>query len=426
MGMKRFFTPNIQHLQEKGDVQALLSALTYKSDPIIRAEAAKALGAMKVESAVQPLTNALADEELDVRWEAAQSLSLIGQPALNALIQGLDNSDVRIAAICAKALGRIPGPQSPSSLLAAFEHADRYESGHLLGTDFIDARDYFRHTILSALAELHDISTIDFLIGQADGRWEDKYDPLYDEWTRDKVMEALARIGEAAIPKLISTIREHGKTQFQYSSPPPNGVSLGAEYGLNKCVEVLGHLAEKVSPDAKKTILAALCEILSSDDYSVHATKAWRILAYNADETCVAELIKGLCHEDDAIRSCAIAGILHIGKAALPQLQTALSQIPQDKKKLITHVIRRMEARAILRPKIVEGLRTGEIDFSGESPMIDDVKNYLCRQFPDMAEHVTTETRGLLGDLQTQGLVALHRSVIGTEVIWNGENSHPR
>ena len=70
-------------------MQPLINALKDE-DSYVRWSAAEALGNIKSDTAVQPLINALKDEDSDVRWRAAEALGNIKsdtavQPLINAL-----------------------------------------------------------------------------------------------------------------------------------------------------------------------------------------------------------------------------------------------------------------------------------------------------------------------------------------------------
>lgn len=47
--------PNIERLQERGNVEKLIAALEYERNPEVRADAARALGEMQADEAREPL-----------------------------------------------------------------------------------------------------------------------------------------------------------------------------------------------------------------------------------------------------------------------------------------------------------------------------------------------------------------------------------
>ncbi|MHA1578780.1 MAG: HEAT repeat domain-containing protein [Candidatus Freyarchaeota archaeon] len=95
---------DIKRMRKQGDVEGLINALTYKRKTKIRFDAARALGEMGDLRAVEPLMEAVKDENRDVRWAAARALGeLKDLRAVEPLIQALkdEGSDVRKAAIWA-------------------------------------------------------------------------------------------------------------------------------------------------------------------------------------------------------------------------------------------------------------------------------------------------------------------------------------
>ena len=73
--MSLFGPPNISTLKQRRDTQRLIKALNYNKDTWIRAEAAKALGELQAEDAIQPLSICLhGDIDEHVRTKAAWAL----------------------------------------------------------------------------------------------------------------------------------------------------------------------------------------------------------------------------------------------------------------------------------------------------------------------------------------------------------------
>jgi len=114
-----FGPPNIEKMKARRDVKALIQALGYKKDYMIRDAAAKSLGELGDPRAVQPLIAALRDESLLVRCTAAQALGWIGDPrAAGALITALDDSVIDVQEYAAEALVKIGSP-AVDALIAA-------------------------------------------------------------------------------------------------------------------------------------------------------------------------------------------------------------------------------------------------------------------------------------------------------------------
>ena len=101
--------PNIEKLKEKEDVEGLIKALKferYKDVDLIR-DAVEALGKTG-KPAVEPLIQALKDEDHGVRSSAAEALGMIGhKSAVEPLIQTLKDKHWYVRKASAVALGNI-------------------------------------------------------------------------------------------------------------------------------------------------------------------------------------------------------------------------------------------------------------------------------------------------------------------------------
>ena len=74
-----FFTPNIGAMKQKKDTVGLVKALHYPKIPTVRAEAARALGELHVESCKPELYACLDDEDEFVHAAAAEALNAMEQ-----------------------------------------------------------------------------------------------------------------------------------------------------------------------------------------------------------------------------------------------------------------------------------------------------------------------------------------------------------
>ena len=91
-------------------------------DPMVREEAARALGRVGSEEAVDALVHRLLDRGSAIRPDAALALGDIGDPrAIPALTQGLSDGSPEVQDACARALGDIGGRQAVRHLLRLLE-----------------------------------------------------------------------------------------------------------------------------------------------------------------------------------------------------------------------------------------------------------------------------------------------------------------
>ena len=72
--------PDTKDLEKNKDVPGLLTALVYQEDPIVRQDAASALGRIADARAVEPLIDTLKDSHDRVRQNAAVALGTIADP----------------------------------------------------------------------------------------------------------------------------------------------------------------------------------------------------------------------------------------------------------------------------------------------------------------------------------------------------------
>ena len=117
---------NVRRLQENHDVRGLVHALDHK-DPAIQYQAVEALGDLGDPAAVEPLAQALrGDEYSGVRWKAAEALAKIGTPAVDALIEALEDPDDDVRWKAAIALGEIGDPRAIAPLIRTLSDQDRF------------------------------------------------------------------------------------------------------------------------------------------------------------------------------------------------------------------------------------------------------------------------------------------------------------
>lgn len=96
--MPLFGPPNVDKMKARKDFKGLIKALGYEKDAVVRAEAAMALVEMR-EAAVEPLIGALKEEDPDVYQAAIGALVRIGKPAVEPLIAALKQHNLRKGAL---------------------------------------------------------------------------------------------------------------------------------------------------------------------------------------------------------------------------------------------------------------------------------------------------------------------------------------
>jgi len=121
--------PNIEELKANKDVEGLISALKDK-DPMVRGDAAEALGKIGDSRAVEPLIEVLNDI---VEFIAIESLRKIGEPAVEPLIKALKNKDTLIRSGAVRALGEIRDKRAIEPLTEALKYGDMFVRSAAVG-----------------------------------------------------------------------------------------------------------------------------------------------------------------------------------------------------------------------------------------------------------------------------------------------------
>ncbi len=165
--------PNIERLEQKQDVERLISALDHKNAEV-REDAARALGQIGDPRAVEPLIAALKDGDDGVRTGAAVALRAFNDTrAVEALINALNDEDEDVRAYAAASLGVTDDLRAVEPLIALLND----EKGSLLSKLYA----------ASSLGKIGDPRAVELLIAA-----------LKDEsWgMRSNAAEALGQIGD--------------------------------------------------------------------------------------------------------------------------------------------------------------------------------------------------------------------------------------
>ncbi len=148
---EKYFNPAGDGLAALGELslEPLLAALE-DDDPIVRRNAAYALGRMGHGRAVKPLIRLLDDEESRVRANATTALGRTGDgQGIEPLAAALKDTDSRVRACAATALGEIHDVRVVEPLAAALKDTDSR----------------VRASAAAALGEIHDVRVVEPLAG---------------------------------------------------------------------------------------------------------------------------------------------------------------------------------------------------------------------------------------------------------------------
>ena len=255
------FGTDTKKLREKRNVQGLIFALKHK-DPAVQYDAAEALGDLRDARAVGPLITALKNDELSgVRWKAAEALSKIGAPAVEALIGALQHHDDDVRWKAAIALGEIGDPRAVGPLIALLCDEDRFVKGraaHALGLIGEVAVDPLIHALQEgdgnlrwgaaiALGKIRDTRAVRPLIRAL----ADKYENV-----RAESATSLAGIGKPALAPLLEFLKiSGGSAQLEV-------VAALGELKDSDAIHPLIQMLENADDEERKAIADALDAIL--------------------------------------------------------------------------------------------------------------------------------------------------------------------
>ena len=243
------------------DVRGLIRLLNHR-DPDVQYEAAAALGDIGDSDAVEPLIAALKNNELSgVRWKAAEALSKIGAPAVDALIGALRHHDDDVRWKAAIALGEIGDPRAIEPLIALLCDEDRFVKGraaHALGLFGEAAVDpliralregdgNLRWGAAIALGKIRDTRAVEPLIRAL----ADKYENV-----RAESASSLAAIGKPALEPLLQFLKfSDGSARFEV-------VRTLGELKDSDAIQPLIQMLENADDEERNVIANALDAIL--------------------------------------------------------------------------------------------------------------------------------------------------------------------
>ncbi len=136
MGIKNILgleKPDIKKMERNKDIKGLMKALTFENDESIRRDAAFALGKISDsstdvisgsdtsagESTIKQLITSLNNESIDVRKNATGALIKIGEPAVEMIIDALEDENWRVRWHSAEILGELKDDRAVKPLIKA-------------------------------------------------------------------------------------------------------------------------------------------------------------------------------------------------------------------------------------------------------------------------------------------------------------------
>ncbi len=305
-------------------------AARLKSDQFsVRKAAVKAL-AKKGEPAINPLIDALDDKDYDIVIQAEQALAEIGKPAVKPLIKTLQNHKSAIVRFgSTKALGRIADKRAVTPLIGAFHdknHAVRAAArgalasmgGDIAGPQLIEAmsteypkrKDFRGQSNKKFLAQVYDFET-----------------------TRDNAMETLSHMKDKTTAKLL---RELLKTDYKMEA-----------------IEILGEIRD---PLAVEPLIALLMTEEGIGDYDFDISIALEQIGKPAVRPLIS-IVNGeveTLENQDIETYMKIATIETLGlikdKRAVPSLIDALKSDSEEVRNYADFALENYKVETYIRP----------------------------------------------------------------------------
>jgi HEAT repeat protein len=333
--MPLFGPPNINNLEKKRDVNALIRALGYVKDYGTRMSAAAALGRIKDRLAVEPLLAALNDEVAGVQKNAAIALGMIGDArAIKPLHEKLACENEIVSKPAGEGL-LLLGEQGIDELILALQD----ENYHVRWAASFSLKSCREQRIINplvvALSDEDGLVRNNAALALDDLGWKPlniESEAIYSVAKKD--WENCIKIGPPAVDALIAALKK--------GDPGPDSDVRGS------VADVLGKIGD---PKAVEPLMAALV-----DEYH-HYKKCQSIaaaLVKIGDPRAVAPLRTALNHSEKSgarnkARSGAIWNVSHFAKEALEGLAAQVSQTFFTDIKDANPEIRRQAAKAAFK-----------------------------------------------------------------------------
>ena len=275
----------MNHLRGSGHDDQFNAIMIDQFNVVARTKAAEVIE--KIGEAVEPLIEALKNENVYIRRRAAEVLIRMGEPAVKPLVQALEDKDsdrMRVA-IALDELGWKPrdDTEKASYLIAKKEWDElaklREPAVGLLIEALKDKDEDVRKHAATALGEIGDERALQQLIQALNNEWG----------VQSEVAKALGKIGEPAVEPLIQALEDRDEN-----------LRSGAAMAL-------GNIG-----DARAS--APLIEALKDENRDVRREAAFA-LGEVGDERAVEPLIQALKYEDKWIRKAAAMSLGQVGDA---------------------------------------------------------------------------------------------------------------
>jgi HEAT repeat protein len=300
-------------VEKEREIKKLINALKQDPNPRVRMQAAEALGEIRDPKSVDPLIQALRDENWEVRRNAKEALGKMGVPAVEPLIRALKDENKGVRGKAAEALGNIGDPRAVEPLIQTLKEDS-------------DPDGYVHICTIRALGKIGDRRAVEPIIQQFNERttlwWKSEWAEI-QKWTKTKRMRE--KIAEPMRHALETVIRRNVQVSVAYA--------LG-EIGDAKAVEPLIQKLGDPLQDIQKAAEEALAKIgkpavdplikTLKDANMLRRAGAARAIGHIRDERAVQPLIQALRDKNLGVQWNATEALGKMGVSAVEPLIQAL------------------------------------------------------------------------------------------------------
>jgi HEAT repeat protein len=261
------FETNTEMMKAMRDVPRLIETLLNSEDPLARSRAAEILGDLRNGLAIEALIAALTDQFSAVRENAARSLVVFGDDAVDPLLHALKDQNTMKRTYAAGILGQIKSEKSVDALVSALTDEDPdvrcYAGGSLsqMGEPAVDPlirslkeqNPEVRTLAAATLARMGDRRAVDPLLQALRDS---------DASVRNAAAGGLVALGSDSVLPLMKITRDENQSVRFYA------ISILGILGDRRAEEVLREAKRDPDPDVQAAAVEALRRMQGRQDES--------------------------------------------------------------------------------------------------------------------------------------------------------------
>lgn len=293
-GVKMKAAVALAKVGDKAAVPPLVEALTDNS-PNVRRAAASSLGKLGEPSAIEPLMAILNNQASPVRPWASLALVRLGEPAaMHGLVNALKHDSPKVRKWAARALAEVDGKPAVPALIVALDDSD--EAVRLQVAD-----------TLSKIDDDRARQALDDNVGLKLEKIIADLKKTRDYRKQQEVEKSLAKLGQAAVPKLMELLKER---DWKLSNAAVGALSkIGGDETIEKLAEAIKQAgvsqerynAARALGQMGEAAVPALAELAQGGDTNVR-TAAIQGLGYTKSEKATDLVLEAIEDTDVSIQ----------------------------------------------------------------------------------------------------------------------------